>query len=100
MCSTPTVHVWSGAKLTLIGWYQTHFEIDRREIGRLFHLAYGHRELDDIKDEEEQRAAALTAPKEDARKAIVAQWLRLPVAERANGHQAHEFVREAMKRYS
>jgi hypothetical protein len=48
MYSTPTVHVWSGAKLTLIGWYQTHFEIDRREIGRLFHLAYGHRELDDI----------------------------------------------------
>jgi hypothetical protein len=104
---SPTVHVWADAKLNLNGRYQTHFEISRREIGRLFYLAYGYRGSDDIaqliasfKDEEEQRAAAITVPEEDARKAVVAQWLRLPVAERANDQQAYEFVVEAMKRYS
>jgi hypothetical protein len=101
------VYVWAAAKLNLNGWYQTHLEIDRGEIGRLFYLLYGDRELDDIgrllasyKDAEEQRAAAITVPKEDARRAIVAQWRRLPAAERANIGQACEFVIEAMKRYS
>jgi len=104
---SPTIHLWADAKLNLNGWYQTHFEIHRGEIGRLFYLAYGHRELGDIgrvlasfKDQEEQRAAAITVSREDAHKAIVAQWLRLPPAERANGQQQYEFVQEAMKRYS
>jgi hypothetical protein len=102
-----TVHVWASANLNLNGSYQTHLELDRSDIGRLFYLMHGHKELDEIgrllalyKDEEEQRAAAITVSKEDARKAIVAQWLRLPAAERANGHQQYEFVQEAMKRYS
>ena len=45
---SPTIHLWADAKLNLNGWYQTHFEIHRGEIGRLFYLAYGHRELGDI----------------------------------------------------
>jgi hypothetical protein len=104
---SPKVHVWADTKLNLSGWYQTHLELDRREIGRLFYLAYGHRELDDIgrvlasfKDEEERRAAAITVPKEDARKAIVAQWLRLPTTDRANEVQAFDFAMQAMERYS
>jgi hypothetical protein len=49
---------------------------------------------------EEERAAAIFVSKEDARKAIVAQWQRLPAAERADIGQACQFVIEAMKRYS
>lgn len=102
-----SVHMWANAKLNLNGSYQTHFEISRSEIARLFYLAYGHRELDDIarlldayRDQEKKRAAAVTVPKEDARKAIVAQWLLLPAAERANIHQAVHFAMQAMERYS
>jgi hypothetical protein len=102
-----TVHVWASANLNLNGSYQTHLELDHSDIGRLFYLTHGHKELDEIgrllaiyKDEEEQRAAAITVSKEDARKAIVAQWQRLPAAERANGQQKYEFVKEAMKRYN
>jgi hypothetical protein len=104
---SPTVHVWADVKLNLNGSYQTHLEIPGREIARLFYLAYGHRELDDIarllgsfKDEEKKQAAAVTVPKEDARKAIVAQWLLLPAAERANVGQACQFAMHAMERYS
>src|ERR1700730_12022219 len=42
------VHVWAAAQLNLNGWYQTHFEINRSGIARLFYLLYGDRELDDI----------------------------------------------------
>jgi hypothetical protein len=101
------VHVWAGADLNLNGSYQTHLELDRHDIGRLFYLAYGDRGLDEIgrliadyKDREEERAAAITVSKEDARKAIVAQWQRLPAAERADIAQACQFVNESMKRYS
>jgi hypothetical protein len=101
------VHVWAAAHLNLNGWYQTHLEMDRGDIARLFYLLYGDRELEDIgrllgsyKEQEEEQAAAITVSKEDARKAIVAQWQRLPAAERANMAQAHQFVIEAMKRYS
>jgi hypothetical protein len=100
-------HVWAGAKLNLNGLYKTHLEIGGREIARLFYLTHGHRKLEDIgrlldsfKDAEQRRAAAVTVPKEVARKAIVAQWLLLPAAERANIHQACEFALQAMERYS
>ena len=73
----------------------------------MFYLFYGDRELDDIgrllasyREGEEERAAAITVSKEDARKAIVAQWQRLPAADRADIGQACQFVIEAMKRYS
>jgi hypothetical protein len=104
--SSRSVHVWASANLNLNGSYQTHLELDDSDIGRLFYLSHGHKQLDEIgrllawyKDEEEQRAAAITVSKEDAQKAIVAQWLRLPAAERANWDQQYEFVKEAMKRY-
>jgi hypothetical protein len=100
-------YVWAGAKLNLNGLYQTHLEIGGREIARLFYLTHGHRKLEDIgrlldsfKNAEQRRAAAVTVPKEDAHKAIVAQWLLLPAAERANESQAYEFARQAMERYS
>jgi hypothetical protein len=99
--------VWASAKLNLNGLYQTHLEIGGLEIARLFYLTHGHRKLEDIgrlldefKDAEQRRAAAVTVPKEDAHKAIVAQWLLLPAAERANEGQACEFAMQAMERYS
>jgi hypothetical protein len=102
-----TVDVWASENLNLNGSYQTRLELDRSDIALLFYLTHGHKKLDEIgrllalyKDEEEQRAAAITVSKEDARKAIVAQWLRLPAAERANGSQQYYFVKEAMKRYN
>jgi hypothetical protein len=101
------VHVWASADINLNGSYQTHLELDRSDIGRLFYLVYGDRNSDEIirllaayKDQEEERASAITVSQEDARKAIVAQWLRLPAAERANVHQQYDFVKEAMKRYN
>ena len=100
-------HVWAGAKLNLNGLYQTHLEISGREIARLFYLTHGHRKLDDIgrlldsfKDAEQRRAAAVTVSKEAAQKAIVAQWLLLPAAERTNVVQACEFATKSMERYS
>ena len=73
----------------------------------MFYLTHGHRKLEDIgrlldsfKDAEQQRAAAVTVPKEDAHKAIVAQWLMFPEAERADKFQAYEFAKQAMERYS
>jgi hypothetical protein len=105
--SSGTVHVWASANLNLNGSYETHLELYCSDIDRLFYLTHSHYELDEIgrllafhKDEEEQRAAAITVSREDAHKAIVAQWLRLPAAERANRLRQSEFVREAMKRYS
>jgi hypothetical protein len=102
-----TVYVSAHAKLSLNGSYLARVEIDRGDIARLFFLAYGHRETDDIvrliaafKEEEQRRAAAVTVPKEEARKAIVAQWLLRPAAERANMQQAYEFVMQALDRYS
>jgi hypothetical protein len=101
------VHVWADVKLNLNGSYQTHFEILGLEIARLFYLAYGHRGLDDIarllasfQEDEKIRAAAVTVSKEDARKAIVAQWLLLPAAERANHVQAYDFAKQALGRYN
>jgi hypothetical protein len=38
--------------------------------------------------------------KEDARKAIVSEWLRLPASERATEHQAVQFAMKAKERYS
>jgi hypothetical protein len=102
-----TVRVWASADLNLNGSYLTKLELDRHDITRLFYLIHGRKDLDEIgrllalyKDEEDQRAAAITVSREDAHKAIVAQWLRLPTAERADIHQQIEFVKEAMKRYS
>jgi hypothetical protein len=105
--SSCTVHVWGDAKLNLNGSYMTHVELDRRDIARVFYLAYGDRKSDEIirlldayREQEKQQAAAVSVSKEDARKAIVEQWQLLPTADRANIHQACQFVIDAMKRYS
>ncbi|MCL4713719.1 MAG: hypothetical protein KJZ75_02335 [Hyphomonadaceae bacterium] len=37
--------------------------------------------------------------KEDARQAIIREWLSLPATERATQHQAHLFTIGAMQRY-